>query len=140
MGARAAGDDEAFPADVTDSLPSRKGPLRVCRGLCQLTQGRWPARTVRGARGHSAFQLGGCHPRILMRNLEIVSAVVAVRHAQSADIAANRRRNRIEIVLGRLTGWRRVATDTTGAPRQSSPRSPRYNRHVLALTIDESGA
>ncbi|EGJ19751.1 hypothetical protein RSWS8N_16364 [Cereibacter sphaeroides WS8N] len=75
-----------------------------------------------------------------MRNLEIVSAVVAVRHAQSADIAANRRRNRIEIVLGRLTGWRRVATDIIGAPRQSSPRSPRCNRHVLALTIDESGA
>jgi len=52
-----------------------------------------------------------------------------------------RRRNRIEIMIGRLKDWRRVATRYDGMP-EGLPlsRRPRRNRLVLALTINESGA
>ena len=41
----------------------------------------------------------------------------AVRH----DKRRYKRRNRIEIMFGRLKDWRRVAPDTTDARRSSSP-------------------
>lgn len=52
-----------------------------------------------------------------------------------------KRRNRIEIMFGRLKDWRRIATRYDRcATRLPLRRRPRRNRHLLALKIDETGA
>jgi len=56
-----------------------------------------------------------------------------------------KRRNRIEIMFGRLKDWRRVATRydrcaKTFLSASTHAWTPRRNRHVLALNINGSGA
>ena len=59
--------------------------------------------------------------------------------SRGKPIRHDKRRNRIEIIFGRLKDWRRVATRiTTDAQGSSSPPSthastPRRNRHGLAM-------
>jgi transposase len=47
-----------------------------------------------------------------------------------------KRRNRIEIMFGRLKDWRRVATRYDRCPRSSCQPSPRSNRHLLVMNPD----
>ena len=61
------------------------------------------------------------------------------RTSRGKPIRHDKRRDRIEIMFGKLKDWRRVATRiTTDARRSSSPPSthaltPRRNRHVLPM-------
>jgi transposase len=51
-----------------------------------------------------------------------------------------KRRNRIEIMFGRLKDWRRVATRYDRCPKVFlSAIAPRRNRHLLAMSPDPSG-
>ncbi|AZB66096.1 hypothetical protein EBL87_20530 [Cereibacter sphaeroides] len=111
------------------------GPVGDHTAAADLLEGLPKAHWLPVDRGCNADRL-----RDALKDTGMKASIPDRKTRKKPERCDNRRRSRIEIVLGRLTGWRRVATDTTGAPRQSSPRSPRYNRHVLALTIDESGA
>ncbi len=58
-----------------------------------------------------------------------IRSCIPGRKQRKKPVKYDKRRYRIEIMFGRLKDWRRVAHDTTEAPRSSSPQShsPRWS-------------